>query len=109
MTYKEIKTMLAGIGLPFSYYQFAEDTNQHPPFICFYYSDNDDFLADNTNYQTIATLNIEFYSDQKDFTTEATIEAALNSAGLVFAKSETYIDSERMHETIYTTEVVING
>lgn len=109
MTYKEIKTMIAGIGLPYAYYQFSEDTGQAPPFICFYYTDNDDFLADNTNYQTIVTLNVEFYSDQKDFTTEATIEAALTGAGLVFAKGETYIDSERMHETIYTMEVVING
>ena len=109
MTYKEIKTMIAGIGLPYAYYQFSEDTGQAPPFICFYYTDNDDFLADNTNYQTIVTLNVEFYSDQKDFTTEATIEAALTCAGLVFAKDETFIDSEKMHETIYTMEVVING
>lgn len=109
MTYKEIKTMIAGIGLPYAYYQFSEDTGQAPPFICFYYTDNDDFLADNTNYQTIVTLNVEFYSDQKDFTTEATIEAALTGAGLVFAKDETFIDSEKMHETIYTMEVVING
>ena len=109
MTYKEITTMIAGIGLPYAYYQFAEDTGQHPPFICFFYSDNDDFVADNTNYQTIVTLNIELYTDMKDFDTESTVETALNSAGLVFSKSETFIDSEKMHETIYTMEVVING
>lgn len=109
MTYQEIDALISGIGLPYAYYQFSKATAQPPPFICFFYSDNNDMLADNTNYQTIAALNVEFYSDLKDFQNEARIEAALTGAGLVFAKSEVFIDSEQMHETIYTMEVIING
>lgn len=109
MTYQEVNTLISGLGLPYAYYQFDKKTEQAPPFICFYYSDNNDVIADNTNYQTVATLNIEYYSDKKDFHTESIIEAALNGAGLVFDKGELIIESEQMHETIYTMEVVING
>ena len=109
MTYQNINTLISGIGLPYAYYQFSEGTAQAPPFICFFYSDNNDVLADNTNYQTVVTLNIELYTDAKDFQNESLIEAALTGAGLVFSKSEVFIESERLHETIYTMEVIING
>ena len=109
MTYQNINTLISGIGLPYAYYQFNEGTAQAPPFICFFYSDNNDVLADNTIYQTVVTLNIELYTDAKDFQNESLIEAALTGAGLVFSKSEVFIESERLHETIYTMEVIING
>ena len=67
MTFKEISTMIKNIGLPFAYYQFPEGTAEAPPFICFYYSNDDDFKADDSNYQKIEHLNIELYSDEKDF------------------------------------------
>lgn len=109
MTYAEINAMVGNIGLPYEYYQFPEKTGQEPPFICWMTDGIDDLYADNINYQTIARVIIEFYSDRKDFTNEQTIETVLTGAGLTYAKEETYLDSEHMHETIYTMEVVING
>ena len=108
MTYKQIDTMVGLIGLPYAYYQFPE-TGQQPPFICWFITGIDDVYGDNSNYQRIDNLTIEFYSDEKDFTTEAAIESQLALSGLTYTKSETYIDSERMHQTVYEMEVLING
>lgn len=110
MTLREIATMIAGVGLPYAYYQFSEaDAPQGPPFICFYYPNDHDFIADNTNYARISALVVELYTDNKDFDLEARVEAALSAAELVYSRSETYIDSEKMFMTTYTTEVCINA
>lgn len=108
MTYKQIDTMVGLMGLPYAYYQFPE-TGQHPPFVCWYLEGIDDVYADNANYQRIVNLTIEFYSDEKDFTNEAAIESQLTLSGLTYTKTETYIDSEKMHQTVYEMEVLING
>lgn len=107
MTYKEVSTMIDGIGLPYAYDHFDEDNASPPPFICFYFSGSDDMAADNTNYQKIRPLVIELYTDNKDFETEETVEAALNNAGLVFSREEVYIDSERMYMVTYNSEIII--
>ena len=108
MTYQEIDIMLGGLDIPYAYYQFPE-TGQQPPFICWILDGIDDLYADNINYQGIARLVIEFYSDEKDFEKEMEIEAYLTGLGFSYGKEETYLDSERMHETIYTMEVVITN
>jgi len=107
MTHAEVNTMLQGVNVPVAYYQFPNDTPQAPPFICFFYADNDDVFADDTNYQKIERLIVELYTDNKDFTLESSVEAALNGCGLTFTRSEQYLDSERMQEVIYETYVVI--
>ena len=107
MTPQEVNTLIASVGIPYAYHQFADDTGQQPPFICFFYGNSNDLAADDTNYARIERLYIELYTDEKDFALEKTIETLLNANNLVFAKEQTYIDSERMHETIYTTEVIL--
>lgn len=112
MTYAEVANIIAGIGYPNAYYQFEENPDNPPPappFICFYYPNNDDLIADNTNYSRIYTLIVELYTDNKDFDAEAATEAALLSNDMPFDKVETYVESEHMYQITYTTEVVING
>jgi len=109
MTYKEIATMVGSIGVPFSYYQFSEDTAEAPPFVCFYFPGDSDLKADDSNYATIRPLTIELYTDNKDFTLEATVEGVLASNGLPYSRDETYIESEKLYMTTFQTEVVING
>lgn len=108
MTVKEVSTMIKNIGLPYAYYEFPDDTEQEPPFICFYFPDDDDFMADNTNYVGIKRLYVELYEDEKDFERESTVEAALKNAGLTYRRSEEHIHSERMWQILYEMEVVIN-
>lgn len=108
MKYTEIQTMVESLGYPCSYYQFPQGTAVPPPFICWLVEGDSDLHADNVNYQPVRPLVIEFYTDQKDFAGEIAIEAKLTELGISYAKDELYLDSERMHETIYTMEVVIN-
>ena len=98
MTPQNIKTMIESVGIPYAYHQFADDTGQQPPFICFFYGNSNDLAADNTNYARIEPLYIAL---------EKQIETLLNANELVFRKEQIYLDSERMHETIYTTEVIL--
>ena len=107
MTYQQVAAMVRSIGVPYAYYQFPDDTGQACPFICFFFSDSNDLAADDTNYQKIRTLNIELYTDNKDFALEETVETVLNSNGLVYDRSESYLDSERMFMVVYTTDILI--
>ena len=107
MTYKEVATMVGSIGVPFAYYQFPEGTAQACPFICFYFDNDPDLYADNVNYQKIAHLVIELYTDEKDFDLESTVESALNTAGISYARNETYIDSEKLYLVTYSTNLII--
>lgn len=107
MTYKEVATMISTINVPYAYYQFPEGTEQACPFICFFFDRSNDMAADDTNYQQIRTLNIELYTDNKDFATEKTVEDTLNTNGLVYAREESYLDSEKMYMVTYMTDIVI--
>lgn len=107
MTFKEIASMIASTSLPYAYFSFDEGNAPDPPFICFYYAESNDFVADDTNYQKVESLIIELYTSNKDFTVEKTVEDVLRSSGLVYSRSETYIASERLYEVIYETDVLI--
>lgn len=109
MTRKQVAKMVKDIGLPYAYYQFPDGTNQNPPFICFFFTGSDDLYADDTNYQRIEVLNIELYSSDKDFDSEALIENALVDNHLTFYKEENYIDSEKMFQIAYEMEVLITS
>ena len=107
MTTQEVATMVAEIGIPYAYYQFPEGTEQATPFVCFFYSGDNDFKADNSNYQKIEHLILELYTDNKDFSLEATVENVLTSYGLVWSRDEEWLGDERMLEVIYEMDVVI--
>ena len=109
MTYQQIATMVASIGVPYAYYQFPEGTAQPTPFVCFYFEGSNDLEADNTNYQRIRPLTIELYTDNKDFSLEATVEGILTSNGLTYARNESWIESERMNMVAYTADVIITS
>lgn len=105
MTPQQINTMIESVGIPYAYHQFADDTGQQPPFICFFYGNRSDEVADNSNYVKFVTLYIELYTDEKDFALETIIESKLTEADIVYEMSEDYIDSEHMHITVYTTVI----
>lgn len=107
MTYQEIATMIGTLGLPYAYYEFPNNTDIAPPFICFLFDSDNDFIADNANYQRIRTLSIELYTDNKDFALEESVESLLNSNGLVYTREESYLDSERMYMVTFTTDIVV--
>lgn len=108
MTYKEVNSMIASIGLPYAYNEFDDETGIAPPFICFLFDNySNDLIADNFNYQAVRTLSIELYTDNKDFELEAQVETVLKTNKLPFTRQETYLESERMFMVIYDTQIVV--
>lgn len=109
MSYEDISRMIESIGLPYAYYQFPQGTRKKPPFICFLYPQDNDFIADNMNYVKVEQLTIELYQETFDDTVEAQVEAVLQGNGMVWTKDRVPIDTEKLYETIYTMEVLVNA
>lgn len=109
MTTREIKNMIDETGIQNAYYQFEDGRELAPPWICFRYPASDDVYADDSNYQYISALTIELYTPYKDFASERTIEGVLRSHGFSWAKSEAYVDDEKLYMTIYEMEVLIDA
>ncbi len=105
MTKPEVFNMLKTIGLPLAYDHFAEGEGPDPPFMVYLYPSADNFAADGRPYFKQDVLHIEVYTDKKDISLEERVEAVLERNGLFYAKSETWIPSEKLYEVLYETEV----
>ncbi|MCH4013808.1 MAG: hypothetical protein LKE64_05720 [Solobacterium sp.] len=100
----EIITILEELGIPFAYDHFAEGEGPDPPFICYRCPNSDNFAADGTMYFPITEIDIELYTDQKDPETEKKLEDLLVKGGIFFDKTETWIESEKLYEVLYSFE-----
>ena len=58
-----------------------------------------------TLLRTGSQLDIELYTDLKQPELEETIEAVLLKHGIFYAKSEVWIESEKLYEVLYEMEV----
>ena len=108
MTREEVYSIIQSIGLPCAYYQFPNDTPQIPPFVCWFFSENTDVFADQTNYVDKEVLNVELYTKNRDFELEKAVEVVLNSNGFTYAKEASYVDSEHIWQISYESEVIID-
>ena len=106
MTYENVIEMLEEAGLPLAYDHFAEGESPEPPFLIFLFPGTDNVFADDTVYQKIDELNIELYTDKKDLETENLIEDILIAHELPYEKSEVWIESEKMCEVLYQTQMI---
>lgn len=107
MTYAEVASMVAEIGLDYAYYEFPDDTQKQLPFVCFLFTGSDDAYADNINYVDKRTLVIELYTRNKDFETEETVRGVLLSHKLAFTQADDYLHDEQCYITTFTTQVII--
>lgn len=107
-TREEIKTIVESIGLPCAYYQFQDNTPQTPPFICWFFSEPNDLMADDQNYVDIEMLNVELYTKYRDFDQEKAVEAVLTANGLAFKPEINFVESEKIWQIAYESEVIIN-
>jgi hypothetical protein len=62
-------------------------------------------FADNGVYFKISQLNMELYTDKKDPELEEKLEDILTAHEIPWEKSEVWIDSEKMYEVLYQTEI----
>lgn len=109
MTREKVYEIIQSIGLPCAYYQFPDDTPQSPPYVIWFFSVNTDVMADNENYVDKEVLNIELYTDPRDFDLEKAVEAILKANGFTYAKEANYIDKEKMWQISYESEVIIDA
>ena len=70
--------ILKSAGFPYAYDHFAEGEAPDPPFLCY---------------------------DQKDLAAERKMEDALDAAGVFYNKTETWIESEKLYEVLYSFEM----
>lgn len=108
MTMTQLASMISGIKLPWRYSHFSETPD--PPYIVYYFPNDNDVFADNSNYANKKQLFIELFTEtENELETEALIESALKSAGLSWYKQTDFLNDEKLFQTVYEMEVVING
>ena len=90
MTYDDVITMLEEAGLPLAYDHFAEGESPDPPFLVFLYPGSDNMFADDTVFKKIDEL----------------IEDILIAHDLPYEKSEVWIESEKLYEVLYQTQII---
>lgn len=107
MTLKEIATMVSTIGYPYRYSHFSETPT--PPYVVYYYPSETDPYADNSNYINKRQFFLELFTKKKDDSAEAAVEAVLSQNGLTWYKQTDFLNDEKLYQTVYESEVIING
>ena len=101
---EQLLQILSETQIPFAYHHFAEGESPEPPFICYLLSGSNNFSADGKVYYKINEVHIELYTDLKDLAVEQQLEDVLDEHGIFYNKSETWIESEKLYEVLYTFE-----
>lgn len=101
----DLMKILTESGLPFAYDHFAEGESPEPPFICYLLPGSDNFSADGRAYFKINEVRVELYTDYKDLALEKKLEDVLDAHGIFYGKSETWIESEKLYEVLYSFEM----
>lgn len=101
---EELLQILSETQIPFAYHHFAEGESPEPPFICYLLPGSNNFSADGKVYYKINEVHVELYTDLKDLAVEQQLEDVLDEHGIFYNKSETWIESEKLYEVLYTFE-----
>lgn len=104
MTQQELYQGLSEIGLPIAYHHFGEPTTL--PYLVYLFSYSSDLFADGKNYKTISNFQIELYSNKKDLDSEQKVENKLQDLGLPYFKTETWIETEELYQTLYEVRIL---
>ncbi len=102
---EKLLSVLDSIGIPYAYDRFAEGESPEPPFLCYLLPGSSNFSADGKVYHRISEVRLEMYTDFKDLASERKVEDALDAAGIFYNKTETWIDSEKLYEVLYSFDM----
>ena len=105
MTIENLVEMLQELKIPFAYDHFAEGESPEPPFICYLIPGSNNFAADGRVYFKLNEVRIEMYTDFKDLDLESRVEGVLDGHEIFYNKSETWIQSEKLYEVMYSFEM----
>ena len=101
----ELLKVLTEFGIPYAYDHFAEGESPEPPFVCYLLPGSDHFCADGRVYFKINEVRVELYTDYKDLELEKRLEDILDAYGIFYGRSETWIESEKLYEVLYSFEM----
>lgn len=101
MELEQVYTRLKSTGIPVAYRAFQ--SRQELPFIVYLNDGDNNFSADGRVFFSSHQIRVELYTQEKDRSAEAQIEAAF--ADIFYTKDQIFIDSEGVYETIYEMEV----
>ena len=102
---EKLLSILSQINIPYAYDHYAEGEAVNPPFICYLLPDSNNFSADGGVYFKANVVHIELYTDYKDLSVEQQIEDVLDANGIFYDRSETWIESEKLYEVLYSFEM----
>ena len=105
MTLAEMTTMLKSINgfeSKVAYMAFPESAAPTLPFICFIDTPAVVFHADNINYYTQPTYQVELYEKHRDPTTELLLKSKFDAQNLTYTRNVTYLDTEKCWMIAYT-------
>lgn len=108
MTLEELTNLLLsipGFSGKVAYYAFPLGSAPELPFIVYEETSSANIAADNKVYHKRKNLDIELYTEFKDTATENLVETALDSAEIVWSKTEDYLDSERCYMLTYSITI----
>lgn len=103
----KLLNIMQEIGFPFAYHHFAEGESPSPPFLLFLTPASSNFSADGKVYFKVNEVHIELYTDYKNPSVEEKVEAVLDRHGIFYNKTEAFIESEKLYETLYIFEMEV--
>ena len=103
MARREVAAILRSAGMPVVYQRWPDGSAPSFPCVRYVSEGRADFIADARNYAKVGQWSATLVSERKDDAAEAALEAALEAAHVVYAKSgDYYDDAERLNHVEYT-------
>lgn len=94
--------LLEEIGLPYAFWEFDnEEDAPELPYLIYYDIDPSVFYADNQAYYLANKFAVELYTERKDDTLQAKLEAFFNSRNFTFTHEPRYIPEEELFQEYY--------
>lgn len=104
LTYLDVIAGMNSIGIPCVYHQWKEPPPL--PYAVIVHDDNEDFMADNHNYQDVGNYRLELYTAGKHPPTEKKVEQWLKDHRIPYGKSAVFLSSERMWLIAYEIQLI---
>jgi len=106
VTLSELYALLKSTGYPVAYSHFPAESAPQPPFITYRVEGSANFFADNRVHAKINNILVELYTEKKDLTAEAALEAVFDLNGIAYETTETWIESEALFQKTYEIGVI---
>ncbi|ADL52145.1 hypothetical protein [Clostridium cellulovorans] len=108
MTQEDLYKNLKSFNFPVAYDHFIVDDDNPPPslpFITYRFIEDNDLIADNTNYFEIGVYHIELYTEFKEPEKERLLQDKFKELKIPYRKTETYIETEKMYQILYEIQI----